>query len=90
MMSPVSKRLLLRKSRSTDDPEAQKVNKINMNLYDINPIPFPAPQQDFIFASSSKFRKMIVDRLGWGYTQMNPDINGKSLVTELSRPFPLR
>jgi septum formation protein len=86
MLSPVSKRLLMRKSRSTDDSDANQ-KKIKMHLEDILRIPFPAPHLDLIFGTSSKYRKMIIDKLEWNYSQMSPDINGKFPVTSISFNF---
>lgn len=77
MLSPISKRLLSRKSHSIDENESMKMKGLTLSLSDIVPIPFPAPQLEFILGTSSRFRKLIVDQLEWKYTQMSPDINGK-------------
>lgn len=77
MLSPVSRRLLSKKSYSTDECDHKLKKSLSMNLSDISPIPFPAPHLDFIFGTSSKFRKEIINQLGWSYTQMSPDIDGK-------------
>lgn len=83
MLSPVSRRLLSKKSYSTDEGDHKLKKSLSMNLSDISPIPFPAPHLDFIFGTSSKFRKEIINQLGWSYTQMSPDIDGKYFLATI-------
>lgn len=45
-------------------------------------MPFPYPDVPLVLGTSSKGRQNVIDRLGWKYTQISPDIDGK-------RPSPL-
>eukprot|EP01040_Poterioochromonas_malhamensis_P017089 gene17090-19560_t len=90
MLSPVSRRLLSKKSYSTDEGDHKLKKSLSMNLSDISPIPFPAPHLDFIFGTSSKFRKEIINQLGWSYTQMSPDIDEKAIRTDDPIDLPIK
>lgn len=101
LLSPVSKKLLLRKTHSHDSNDNNS-NHSNSNSnqqqsqqqqlqshqlstgLDINPMPLPGGYScDFIFGTSSKFRKSVMDKLGWKYIQMSPDIDGKPVIPPL-------
>eukprot|EP01031_Cornospumella_fuschlensis_P029420 gene29420-35511_t len=78
LLSPLTKRLWGPKRMHS--PDMSKELKKNMTSLDFYVLPTPFPYQDvgFILGTSSLNRKQIVDRLGWKYVQMSPDIDEKA------------
>ncbi|RYY73930.1 hypothetical protein EON63_19760 [archaeon] len=81
LLSPTTKRLWgPKRMHSPDMNKEMKKNMVSLDFY-VLPMPFPYKNMGFILGTSSSNRKQIVDRLGWKYTQMSPDIDGKPHFT---------
>eukprot|EP00981_Chlorochromonas_danica_P001586 scaffold342_cov208-Ochromonas_danica.AAC.10 len=52
-------------------------------------MPFPYPDVDLILGTSSMHRKAVIDKLGWQYMQLSPDIDEKAIRDDDPLNLPL-
>lgn len=84
LMSPCSRKIW--GSKRVRSPDLHLTNKPfhGFDIKDhVSPVEYPGGNMKFIFGTSSKSRKCVVEALGWDYVQMSPDIDGKLLFSSL-------
>lgn len=90
LLSPCSKQLLRQKNKL---PIENVFSMEYINKYDLasclTRLPFPNTEKKFILGTSSASRKLILDKLGWNYIQMSPDIDEKAIRSSDPMELPL-
>ena len=92
MMSPCSARILRGKKaskRKMNTIEFDRVKHLDNSVTALENIPCPT-KLPIILGSSSRFRKSVLERHGWLFTTMSPDIDEKAIRCEDPLELPVK